>query len=42
METTETTPAFRGLKSRASGRVHETADATTIDADERARGPTAS
>jgi len=38
MEMTETTPAFRGLKSRASGRVHETADATTIDADERARG----
>ena len=34
----ETTPAFRGLKSRASGRVHETADAAAIDADERARG----
>jgi threonine synthase len=34
----ETTPAFRGLKSRASGRVHETADAAGIDDDERARG----
>ena len=34
----ETTPAFRGLESRASGRVHETADAAEIDADERARG----
>ena len=37
MEPTETTPAFRGLESRASGRVHETADAATVD-DERARG----
>jgi threonine synthase len=35
---TETTPAVRGLESRASGRVHEKADATNIDADERARG----
>ena len=34
----ETTPAFRGLESRASGRVHETADAAAIDDDERARG----
>ncbi|RLM71054.1 pyridoxal-phosphate dependent enzyme [Halorubrum sp. Atlit-8R] len=34
----ETTPAFRGLESRASGRVHETADAAAIDGDERARG----
>ncbi|MYL17571.1 pyridoxal-phosphate dependent enzyme [Halorubrum terrestre] len=34
----ETTPAFRGLKSRASGRVHETADAASIDDEERARG----
>jgi len=38
MEPTETTPAFRGLESRASGRVHETADAATVDDDERARG----
>ena len=38
METTETTEAFRGLKSRASGRVHETADPTTVPADEQARG----
>ncbi|MEZ3164623.1 pyridoxal-phosphate dependent enzyme [Halorubrum sp. RMP-47] len=38
MVTTETTPAFRGLESRASGRVHETADAATVDDDERARG----
>ena len=38
METTETTEAFRGLKSRASERVHETADPTTVQADEQARG----
>src|SRR6056297_4236463 len=34
----ETTTAFRGLQSRASGRVHETADPTTVSADEQARG----
>ena len=38
METTETTTAFRGLESRASGRVHETADPTTVSAEEQARG----
>ncbi|EMA69292.1 pyridoxal-5'-phosphate-dependent protein subunit beta [Halorubrum aidingense JCM 13560] len=38
METTETTTAFRGLESRASGRVHETADPTAVPADEQARG----
>ena len=38
MELTETTTAFRGLESRASGRVHETADPTTVPADEQARG----
>jgi len=38
METTETTNAFRGLESRASGRVHETADPTTISDEEQARG----
>jgi threonine synthase len=38
METTETTTAFRGLESRASGRLHETADPTTVPADEQARG----
>jgi len=38
MESTETTTAFRGLESRASGRVHETADPTTVSADEQARG----
>jgi threonine synthase len=35
----ETTTAFRGLESRASGRVHETADPTTVPDDEQARGP---
>ena len=38
MEMTETTTAFRGLESRASGRVHETADPTTVSAEEQARG----
>jgi threonine synthase len=38
MESTETTTAFRGLESRASGRVHETADPTTVSAEEQARG----
>ena len=38
MESTETTTAFRGLESRASGRVHVTADPTTVPADEQARG----
>ena len=38
METTETTEAFRGLESRASGRIHETADPTTVSDDEQARG----
>ncbi|OYR43195.1 threonine synthase [Halorubrum sp. Ib24] len=38
MESTETTTAFRGLKSRASGRVHETADPTAVSAEEQARG----
>ncbi|MFO8114600.1 MAG: pyridoxal-phosphate dependent enzyme [Halorubrum sp.] len=38
MESTETTTAFRGLQSRASGRVHETADPTTVSAEEQARG----
>ncbi len=38
METTETTTAFRGLESRASGRVHETADPTTVPAEEGAHG----
>ena len=38
MELTETTTAFRGLESRASGRVHETADPTTVSAEEQARG----
>jgi len=34
----ETTDAFRGLESRASGRVHETADPTAVPDDERSRG----
>ncbi|WP_435073110.1 pyridoxal-phosphate dependent enzyme [Halorubrum sp. HHNYT27] len=38
MESTETTTAFRGLESHASGRVHETADPTTVSAEEQARG----
>ncbi len=38
MEMTETTNAFRGLESRASGRVHETADPTTVSDEEQARG----
>lgn len=38
METTETTTAFRGLESRASGRVHETADPTTVSDEEQGRG----
>ena len=38
METTETTEAFRGLESRASGRVHETPDPTAVSDEERARG----
>ncbi|GAB7008566.1 pyridoxal-phosphate dependent enzyme [Halorubrum trueperi] len=37
-EPTETTLAFRGLESRASGRVHETADPTTVPDEEQARG----
>ncbi|MFD1571437.1 pyridoxal-phosphate dependent enzyme [Halorubrum laminariae] len=37
-EPIETTSAFRGLESRASGRVHETADPTTVPDDEQARG----
>ena len=38
METTETTETFRGLESRASRRVHETADPTAVPDDEQARG----
>ena len=38
MDTNETTAAFRGLRSRASGRVHETADPTAVETDEKARG----
>ncbi len=38
MEMTETTNAFRGLESRASGRVHETPDPTTVSDEEQARG----
>ncbi|WP_049982406.1 pyridoxal-phosphate dependent enzyme [Halorubrum sp. BV1] len=37
-EPIETTAAFRGLESRASGRVHETADPTSVPDDEQARG----
>ncbi|GAB6878925.1 threonine synthase [Halorubrum gandharaense] len=39
METTETTETFRGLRSRESGTVHETADPETVDPDEGGLDP---